>query len=616
MARSFLFRFIKMIEGNSKMSYQALYRVWRPQRFDEIVGQQVITQTLKNALITGQTSHAYLFTGPRGTGKTSAAKIFAKAVNCHHLKDGEPCNECATCKAITQGRLNDVIEIDAASNNGVEEIRDIRDKAKYAPTEADYKVYIIDEVHMLSTGAFNALLKTLEEPPANVVFILATTEPQKIPLTIISRTQRFDFRRILTKDSYERMVYILNQKKITFDEKALMVIAKAAEGGMRDALSILDQTLSFGDNEITLKNALQVTGSVNHDLLNTYVAEVSKQQVSSALATLEKVLAEGKDANRFIEDLINFCRNLLLYQQDPALIVDQELGDVDEQFKTFATSISAERIYQMIDHLNNTQQQMRFTTHPDVYMEVLTIKLVEPTLKKAVQAPVESAVNQKSSASITVDDTEITRLQTQVKKLTHQVQELENQGNEPVSKTVKHVNRTSGPKKNGRRVKPNLSKIYPVLENATKKNLVQLKEIWPDLMSMLSVTQRALMHVAQPVAASEKGAVIAFNYAFLYEQAADDGELRQLLSEDIDKLVGHDLKIAYVDAEQWPEIRQSYIQQHKDDLQTNESAPTNTSDLAPESEQSTNDGSQDQQDPVITKAEALFGSETVEIKND
>ncbi|MCV3326686.1 DNA polymerase III subunit gamma/tau [Pediococcus ethanolidurans] len=598
------------------MSYQALYRVWRPQRFDEIVGQQVITQTLKNALITGQTSHAYLFTGPRGTGKTSAAKIFAKAVNCHHLKDGEPCNECATCKAITQGRLNDVIEIDAASNNGVEEIRDIRDKAKYAPTEADYKVYIIDEVHMLSTGAFNALLKTLEEPPANVVFILATTEPQKIPLTIISRTQRFDFRRISTKDSYERMVYILNQKKITFDEKALMVIAKAAEGGMRDALSILDQTLSFGDNEITLKNALQVTGSVNHDLLNTYVAEVSKQQVSSALATLEKVLAEGKDANRFIEDLINFCRNLLLYQQDPALIVDQELGDVDEQFKTFATSISAERIYQMIDHLNNTQQQMRFTTHPDVYMEVLTIKLVEPTLKKAVQAPVESAVNQKSSASITVDDTEITRLQTQVKKLTHQVQELENQGNEPVSKTVKHVNRTSGPKKNGRRVKPNLSKIYSVLENATKKNLVQLKEIWPDLMSMLSVTQRALMHVAQPVAASEKGAVIAFNYAFLYEQAADDGELRQLLSEDIDKLVGHDLKIAYVDAEQWPEIRQSYIQQHKDDLQTNESAPTNTSDLAPESEQSTNDGSQDQQDPVITKAEALFGSETVEIKND
>ncbi|MDN6712509.1 MAG: DNA polymerase III subunit gamma/tau, partial [Lacticaseibacillus paracasei] len=300
--------------------YRALYRVWRPQRFDEIVGQQMITQTLKNAIMTHQTSHAYLFTGPRGTGKTSAAKIFAKAINCHHLVDGEPCNECETCTAITKGQLNDVIEIDAASNNGVEEIRDIRDKAKYAPTQADYKVYIIDEVHMLSTGAFNALLKTLEEPPANVIFILATTEPHKIPLTIISRTQRFDFRRITAKDSYDRMVYILNEKDVTYDEKALRVIAAAAEGGMRDALSILDQVISFGDNTVTLDDALMVTGSVTKQLLANYVSEVTDHDTKPALETMRQILQEGKDANRFIEDLISYTRDVLLYQQAPEMV--------------------------------------------------------------------------------------------------------------------------------------------------------------------------------------------------------------------------------------------------------------------------------------------------------
>lgn len=361
------------------MSYQALYRVWRPQRFDEIVGQQVITTTLKNALISNQTSHAYLFTGPRGTGKTSAAKIFAKAINCHFLKDGEPCNECETCKEITNGQLNDVIEIDAASNNGVEEIRDIRDKAKYAPTIADYKVYIIDEVHMLSTGAFNALLKTLEEPPANVVFILATTEPHKIPLTIISRTQRFDFRRISADQSFERMKYILGEKHVEYDEQALWVIARAAEGGMRDALSILDQVISFSNNKVEIENALLVTGSVTKGLLHQYVTQITDHDGAQALETMQNIMNEGKDGQRFIEDLISFIRDILLYQKAPEMVNVEITGLTTDELTQLGTKVSEEVWYQAIDTLNEIQQEMRFTTHPDVYLEVLTIKLAQLT---------------------------------------------------------------------------------------------------------------------------------------------------------------------------------------------------------------------------------------------
>ena len=308
------------------MSYQALYRVWRPQTFEDLVGQDMITKTLKNALATKQTTHAYLFAGPRGTGKTSCAKLFAKALNCPNQVNGDPCNECEICKAITAGRLNDVIEIDAASNNGVEEIRDIRDKVKYAPTQADYKVYIIDEVHMLSTSAFNALLKTLEEPPANVVFILATTDPHKIPATIISRTQRFDFKRITSGAILERMEYILKQKQFEYDEQALNVIARAAEGGMRDALSILDQVLSFGDNKVTLDNALLVTGSVTRENLIKYLSQVQNHETVAGLQTIHAILDEGKDSKRLLEDLINCCRDLLLYKQAPEML--EQTGSV------------------------------------------------------------------------------------------------------------------------------------------------------------------------------------------------------------------------------------------------------------------------------------------------
>lgn len=608
------------------MSYQALYRVWRPQRFDDMVGQQVVTRTLKNAIITHQISHAYLFAGPRGTGKTSAAKIFAKAVNCHHSQDGEPCNECDTCKAITNGQLNDVIEIDAASNNGVEEIRDIRDKAKYAPTQADYKVYIIDEVHMLSTGAFNALLKTLEEPPANVIFILATTEPHKIPLTIISRVQRFDFRRISATDSFERMKYILDQKKVKYDEKALWVIANAAEGGMRDALSILDQVLSFSDNQVKLDDALLVTGSVTKQLLKKYFLEVCQSQSASALETMKQILGEGKDGQRFIEDLISFIRDVLLYQESPDLIKVESTGLKDEDFTELSKAASSTTLYRMIDDLNNIQMEMRFTTHPDVYLEVLTVKLSQPEAERSV-----ASVSKPTQANQEANQTEVDKLQAQVQALQQTVKELQQRGTttiKPVakssSKTVKEQSRV---KSRSNRV--NLHQIYPVLGAATRQDLAKMKELWGDMLNMLSVPQRSLLHVSQPVAASPDGIIVAFDYAFLFQQATDDQALIQAMENGLQRLSGDQRRVVFVPKDQWPQIRKEYIQSHGLGKGTSRPASDNSQPTAASAEEPAEEPvstapvtvqepqpKSDEQKDLVTTAQELFGSDIVKVENN
>lgn len=594
------------------MSYQALYRVWRPQRFDELVGQQLITTTLKNAIITKQISHAYLFAGPRGTGKTSAAKIFAKAVNCHHQQDGEPCNKCEICKAITAGRLNDVIEIDAASNNSVEEIRDIRDKVKYAPTQADYKVYIIDEVHMLSTGAFNALLKTLEEPPANVIFILATTEPHKIPLTIISRVQRFDFRRISPQDAFERMKYILDQKKVTYEEKALWVIANAAEGGMRDALSILDQVLSFSDNHVKLDDALLVTGSVAKKQLTDYFNEVATGNSGAALNSLADLLAAGKDGHRLIEDLITLIRDLLLYHESPELLKVEQTGLTDEQLAAMVKEVTSNQLYAMIDILNDTEQEMRFTTHPNVYLEVMTVKLsqVHDGQPIAQQTP---ATN--------VDDKEVSRLKQEVGQLQQEIDQLKNhqpvvQQQSPAAKPKRLIHHQNS---KGRQF--NIHQIYPILEKASRQNLNKVTDMWPDMMSMLQPIDQGLVGFTKPVAACDDGVVLSFDKAFLLERA-NDSSLADSISQCFSKLTGTDFAVTFVPTDKWPQIRQDFLVSHGY-IKSQEASQPNSQSVSQSTDQNeagttktAEQKNSKKKNDVVGKAEELFGSDVVKVEDN
>lgn len=573
------------------MAYQALYRVWRPQKFSEVIGQTAITQTLRNAVATKQVSHAYLFTGPRGTGKTSCSKILAKAVNCQNPQAGEPCNQCPICQAINDGSLSDVLEIDAASNNGVEQIRDIREKVKYAPTQAEYKIYIIDEVHMLSTGAFNALLKTLEEPPAKVIFILATTEPQKIPATIISRTQRFDFRRITAVTIFQHLEDILNQKQITYDAQALRIIAQAAEGGMRDALSILDQALALPPDNLTVENALQVTGTLDKQQLESYFQAVSEQQTAAALEALHQIMASGRSAKRFGEAIIEVCRDLLLVKTDPQLLDDFAQTLISPKILNLQSAFSNEQLYRLIDVTSQTQQQLKTADQPLLYLEVLTVKLIE-----VLQTQAKTTTQSMAS--------KVQHLQTEVEQLKQMVKTLQTAPPKTTTAASSPTNsaQTASAKKPHAKVQVDRTKINHILQTATRPALQAVQEVWPDLMNMLSVTQRAIMKVSKPVAASADGIVVAFDYAVWFERVMSNQEMLTMLKVNLDKLLANQADVVLVAAEDWPQLRQDFLKYH--DLTKAPTSATNAS---------TNDSTAND---LVTQAQKLFGKEAVEIKAD
>jgi DNA polymerase-3 subunit gamma/tau len=373
------------------MSYTALYRKWRPPSFSDVKGQDHIVQTLKNQIVSGRIGHAYLFCGTRGTGKTSIAKIFAKAVNCEQPKDGSPCGECATCKNIAAGASLNVSEIDAASNNGVENIREIRDQVQYPPTEGKYRVYIIDEVHMLSTGAFNALLKTLEEPPSYVIFILATTEVQKIPVTVMSRCQRYDFKRITVDTIADHLKELIAAEQIQVEDKAITYIAKAADGALRDALSLLDQCIAFHYGEmLTYDNVLDVLGAVDITVFGTLFGAVTENRTKDCITCLEEMVIQGRELGQFVVDFIWYLRNLLILKSvdDADNLLDMSTEN-QSLLKVDSNRVDQETLLRYIRIFSDLSNQLRYASQKRVLIEVALIKLTRPQMEQNLDSLIE-----------------------------------------------------------------------------------------------------------------------------------------------------------------------------------------------------------------------------------
>ena len=509
--------------------YQALYRKYRSQTFSQLVGQEVVAKTLKHAVEQEKISHAYLFSGPRGTGKTSVAKIFAKAMNCPNQVAGEPCNNCYICQAVTDGSLEDVIEMDAASNNGVDEIRDIRDKSTYAPSVAHYKVYIIDEVHMLSAGAFNALLKTLEEPTPNVVFILATTELHKIPATILSRVQRFEFKSIKTQDIRDHIFQILDKEGIDYENEAVEIIARRAEGGMRDALSILDQALS-----LTQEGAL-TTGTISLAALDHYVAALAQKDTTSALDNLNLIFDNGKSMTRFVTDLLQYLRDILIVQ------TGGENTHYSEIFKE-NLSLSQDMLFEMISIATKSLSDIKASLQPKIYAEMMTIRLAELEVKPALSGQVAD---------------ELASLRDEVARLK---QALASAGSNP-KPTASVVSRPSN-NKSVYRVDRN--KVHSILQEAVenpdlaRQNLIRLQNAWGEVIESLSGPDKALLAGSNPVAANEHHAILAFESNFNAGQTMKRDNLNLMFGNILSQAAGFSPEILAISQEEWLEVRADF----------------------------------------------------------
>lgn len=566
------------------MAYTALYRVYRPQTFQDVVGQEHVTITLRNALREGRLSHAYLFNGPRGTGKTSAAKIMSKAVNCEQPIDGEPCNECGSCRAITSGSVTDVLEIDAASNRGVEEIRDIRDKVKFAPSDVKYKVYIIDEVHMLTTEAFNALLKTLEEPPSHVIFILATTEPHKLPATIISRCQRFDFHRIPLKVMVNLLQKICLSQGVRVEEQALQLVAKMAEGGARDALSLLDQAISFSRDEVRASDIMQITGTVSQTYFSVLARSIAERDVAQVMEQFDQIMVQGKDPEQFLHDFLYYYRDMLLLKTAPQLEEIVERTMIDDQFSHVAELYGFPELYEAIETCNQALSQLKWSTYARVLVELTLVKLCQPTAQQA-GAP--------AAAAVQVNHEEVNGMANRIRVLEERLtQVLQGQVSLPTQKSEEP--RKVEPKRiaaAGGGSRTSMNRVREVAkamdENLTRQVRGQWSQILTDL-KKVKIQYQAWLVNGQPVAASSDSVVVTFTSPIHCDKTMEP-ELKGVVERVLQSVLGRPLQLLSIMEEEWQSVEQQVGQKDTP--------------------------AEEQQDPFLTEAIKLVGEDLVEVKD-
>ncbi|EXX86898.1 DNA polymerase III subunit gamma/tau, partial [Paenibacillus darwinianus] len=552
------------------MSHIALYRAWRPQTFRDMVGQQHVVQTLQNAIRERRISHAYLFNGPRGTGKTSAAKILAKAVNCLEGPTPDPCNVCDACVGITSGSIMDVVEIDAASNRGIDEIRDIRDKVRYAPTEVRYKVYIIDEVHMLTSEAFNALLKTLEEPPAHVIFILATTEPHKLPATIISRCQRFDFRQVGMEEQTERLRRICEEEGIAADDDALAYIARLSDGGMRDAISLLEQVASFAGGRITLDEAVDVTGGMVAEQFAELANAVRDRDVAAIMALTEGLMQAGKSADKCIENLIYYFRDLLLLKLVPGQHAGTERIVDPERFRAMAESFSKDRLFQMIDTLNKYQNEMRHAAQPQTLFEVALMKICTiPEPGAALDSAARSVPAASAGGRETAASSEVLRLQQRIDTLEQRLEQLMREGVAAGGMPAASPAAGNGGRAGGRTggaafgsrpggapsASPSIGKVKlePFAAARGGEAFERIRAQWPEALQRVKeagVSVHAWLINGEPVSAVDDQVLLAFKNT-IHRETTEKPANREVIERVLQAVFGRPLRFVTVMQKDW-----------------------------------------------------------------